>query len=123
MKDIAASPTITTIIAENPPAELLTNADRLAIMQAGTVIHHGSPRKVIASAGKAIRTAGIRLPAAAAFWADLNRADLPPFLSLSEIDFVAMPGPVVPSAPLDLSGSSHRCSPVLQFTPFVFPSI
>src|SRR5260370_25355885 len=116
MKDIAASPTITTIIAEHHPAELLTNADRLAIMQAGTVIHHGSPRKVIASAGKAIRTAGIRLPAAAAFWTDLNRADLAPFLSLSEIYFDDIAGPVVTAPPLGPSGSSNCCSQVPLLT-------
>lgn len=114
MKEISARTSMTTIIAEHHPAELLTNADRLAIMQAGTVIHHGSPRKVIASAGKAIRTAGIRLPAAAAFWTDLNRADLPPFLSLSEIDFDDIAGPVVTSSPLDPSGSSNCPSPVLR---------
>lgn len=103
MQALSDQTPMTTIIAEHHPGDLLAKAERLVIMKEGSVIYNGAPRAVLGAGAAEIKKAGIRLPAATSFWADLGRPDLPVFLSPSEINFDQVAGPSIGQLPPLLS--------------------
>jgi energy-coupling factor transporter ATP-binding protein EcfA2 len=105
---------MTTITVEHHPGDLMKISDRVLIMSNGGIMATGAPRELMSNYGMQLIQNGIRLPAASVFFLHLRGgAEIP--LSLDEIDFDELVGPVSGSRPIHKNAQRTVTSkPILQ---------